>query len=118
MNGQVVLAKSVPDSSGLSSGAIAGITIVVLLLLCFATLAGVWHHKTKSAPAATTSQLPSAVTDATLSAPHLAECVAIPVAVPVADTKAAALHGMPQWQHTGAHEIRGEGELVGTAQFV
>ena len=109
---------SVPDSSGLSSGAIAGIAIVVLLL-CSATVAGVWYHKTKSAPATTTSQLPSAVPDATLSAPHLAECVAIPVAVPVADTKTAALHGMPHyWQHTGAHEIRGEGKLVGTAQFV
>jgi hypothetical protein len=117
VDGQVVLATSVPDSSGLSSGAIAGIAIVVLLL-CSATVAGVWYHKTKSAPATTTSQLPSAVSDATLSAPHRAECVAIPLAMPVADTKTAALHGMPQWQHTGAHDIRGEGELVGMAQFV
>jgi hypothetical protein len=80
--------KNMPDSSGLSGAAIAGIVIGVIVLLGSAALAGVWYHKTKIANAlATATPLsPSAAPHPPVIAHH---CEAIPVATPIVTNTAA-----------------------------
>ena len=84
------VSKNMPDSSGLSGAAIAGIVIGVVVLLGSAALAGVWYHKTKIANAlATATPLsPSAALHPPVIAHH---CEAVPMATPiVAHTNTAA----------------------------
>jgi hypothetical protein len=77
------VSRNMPDSSGLSGAAIAGIVIGVVVLLGSAALAGVWYHKTKIANAlATATPLsPSAALHPPVIAHH---CEAVPVATPIA----------------------------------
>ena len=112
----------VPDSSGLSGGAIAGIVFAAAALVGSVTLAGVWYRKTKSAPPIATPQSPSQLarievcTEALpVALPIEALHVALPVvAVPVIDTHTpASIIGMPQ--HTEAPQICEEEKLY--AQF-
>ena len=114
------VSKNMPDSSGLSGAAIAGIVIGVVVLLGSAALAGVWYHKTKIANAlATATPLsPSAALHPPVIAHH---CEAVPMATPIVTNTAAHITELNTVSQHSTCKVDGLGDqstFVGREELV